>query len=74
MQEANGKRFELYLGGDKEQLMGWVQVHNGVIVIDYKDEYRYTTNSGNYLILPLGDALKLEFYGAYDRSKHKMPY
>ncbi len=74
MQAGKELGYELYLGGDKDQHIGWVEVHSGVIVINYKEEFKIIKKENNYLILPLGDSLKTEYYGAYDRSKHKMPY
>lgn len=71
--EPINNRRKLFLGGDMSQHIGWVEVHNGVNVIEYT-EREILKNTNTFLILQIGDSLKEECFGAYDRSKHKLPY
>lgn len=68
------KRSKLYLGGDRTQQIGWVEVYNGVNVITYTIEKEKIQNKNPFLILPIGNILTEECFGAFDRSKHKLPY
>ena len=67
-------KFKLYLGGDKDKHRGWVKVFSGVNVIEYEAEHQALRNTHTFMILPIGDVLHVECYGAFDRSKHKLPY
>ncbi|MCD6065146.1 MAG: hypothetical protein K0R82_3057 [Flavipsychrobacter sp.] len=69
-------RVKLFLAGDKDQHIGWVDVYNGVNVIEYiVDKRKIESSRGPLLILPLGDYRKEECcFGAYDQGKHKLPY
>ncbi|WP_276135118.1 hypothetical protein [Polluticoccus soli] len=69
-------RCKLFLAGDKDQHIGWVEVYNGVNVVEYiVDRNTIESSRGALLILSLGDSLKKdEYFGAFDVSKHKLPY
>lgn len=71
--EAIQNKMKLYLGGDKDKQIGWIRVFNGVNVIEYINEHQEYKHH-NFIILAIGDALKEEYFGAYDRTKHAMPY
>jgi hypothetical protein len=71
--ETGNRKRKLFLGGDRAQHIGWVAVHNGVNVIEYTDQHT-SHKADNFLILQIGDSLKEECFGAFDRSKHKLPY
>ena len=70
---SNTKR-KLFLGGDKDQHIGWVEVYNGVNVITYIVDKEEINRHRDLLILSIGNSLKEECFGAYDRTKHKLPY
>jgi hypothetical protein len=65
---------KLFLGGDKNQHIGWVEVYNGVNVIEYTVERDAIRQGRDFLILQIGDSLTEECFGAYDRSRHELPY
>lgn len=65
---------KLYLAGDQDHHIGWVQVYNGVNVIEYTEAHQVYKANNNFIILAIGDALKEEYFGAYDRTRHAMPY
>ncbi|MCD6065147.1 MAG: hypothetical protein K0R82_3058 [Flavipsychrobacter sp.] len=68
-------RSKLFLAGNKDQHIGWVEVYNGVNVIEYiVDKKKIESARGPLLILPIGDILKEECFGAFDTGKHKLPY
>lgn len=68
-------RSKLFLAGDKDQHIGWVEVYNGVNVIEYiVDKKKIESARGPLLILPIGDILKEECFGAFDLARHKLPY
>jgi hypothetical protein len=62
------------MGGDKSMHIGWVKVHSGVNVISYLPEFENLNGNNNFLILQIGDSLQTECYGAFDRTKHVMPF
>lgn len=68
------KRSKLYLGGDKLHHIGWVEVYNGVNVIEYTVDKESVQGKMPLLILPIGNILSEECFGAFDRGKHKLPY
>ncbi len=67
-------RSKLFLGGDKDKHIGWVDVYNGVHVIEYIVERSEIDPRGDLIILPIGNCLKEECFGAFDRTRHKLPY
>lgn len=69
-------RCKLFLAGNKDHHIGWVEVYNGVNVVEYiVDRKTFESTRGALLILPIGNALeKDEYFGAYDVGKHKLPY
>lgn len=74
MEEVLEQRSKLFLAGDKDQHIGWVEVYNGVNVIEYIVDKEQVHSGRPMLILPIGNILKEECFGAYDRSRHKLPY
>lgn len=74
MEQPSSQKMKLYLGGDTSSHIGWVQVYNGVNVIEYTEDHQAFKYNNNFIILALGDALKEEFFGAFDRTRHTMPY
>lgn len=68
------KRSKLYLGGDKLHHIGWVEVYNGVNVIEYTVDKESVQGKMPLLILPIGNIFTEECFGAFDRSKHQLPY
>jgi hypothetical protein len=73
-QQDNEMRSKLYFGGDKNQHIGWVEVYNGVNVIEYIVDKKDLHVKTELLILSIGDSLKEQCFGAFDRSKHSLPY
>lgn len=73
-QEIPQQKRKLYLGGDKTNHIGWVEVYNGVNVIEYTVDKESIQGRQPFIILPIGDSLKEECFGAFDRSRHQMPY
>ena len=67
-------RSKLFLAGDKDQHIGWVEVYNGVNVIEYIVDRKKIESNSPLLILPIGNILKEECFGAFDLGKHKLPY
>jgi|GEM_PF-4124402 hypothetical protein len=67
-------RSKLFLGGDKTQHIGWVEVYNGVNVIEYTVDKTLIKNMNTLVILPIGNIFTEEAFGAFDRNKHRMPY
>ena len=67
-------RSKLFLGGDKSQHIGWVKVYNGVNVIEYTVDKSLIEGLNTLVILPIGNIFTEEAFGAYDRSKHRLPY
>ena len=68
------KRSKLFLGGNMDQHIGWVSVYNGVNVIEYIVDKEDIRGRDHFIILSIGNALKEEFFGAFDRTRHKLPY
>ncbi len=65
---------KLFLGGDKDQHIGWVEVYNGVNVIEYTVDKDSIKQGRDFLILQIGDSLTEECFGAYERGRHELPY
>lgn len=75
MEQVPDTRSKLFLAGDKDQHIGWVAVYNGVNVIEYiVDKTMIGSGSRPLLILPIGDILKEECFGAFDLGRHRLPY
>lgn len=74
MENAPARRSKLFLAGDKDQHIGWVEVYNGVNVIEYIVDKEQVQNGRPLLILPIGNILKEECFGAFDRGRHKLSY
>ena len=72
--ENKDNKLKLFFGGNKDQHIGWVEVYNGVNVIEYTVDRKEIYSSRPLLILPIGDILKEECFGAFDLSRHKLPY
>jgi hypothetical protein len=72
MENAENKK-KLFFA-DTNQQIGWVQVYNGVNVIEYTVDKTSYQSDINLLILPIGDCLKEEIFGAFDPRKHVLPY
>jgi hypothetical protein len=72
-QVLDGKR-KLFLGSDKTQQIGWVEVYNGVNVIEYTVDKNTIKGNREFLILPIGNSLIEECFGAFERGKHQMPF
>ncbi|RYD58398.1 MAG: hypothetical protein EOP56_05650 [Sphingobacteriales bacterium] len=72
-QVLDGKR-KLFLGSDKTQQIGWVEVYNGVNVIEYTVDKNSIKGTREFLILPIGNSLVEECFGAFERGKHQMPF
>lgn len=68
------KKIKLYLGGNRDQQIGWVEVYNGVTVIEYTVDKNSIQGKTPFIILPIGNILKEESFGAFDRSRHPLPY
>lgn len=73
-QETKVNRGKLFLAGDKTQHIGWVEVYNGVNVIEYTVDKSVLEEMHTLVILPIGNIFTEECFGAYDRSRHQMPY
>jgi hypothetical protein len=73
-QRDNEIRSKLFFGGDKEMHIGWVEVFNGVNVIEYIVDKEQLQVKTELLILSIGDSLKEQCFGAFDRSRHTLPY
>jgi hypothetical protein len=74
MEQVPERRSKLFLAGNKDQHIGWVDVYNGVNVIEYIVDKEQVHSGRPMLILPIGNILKEECFGAYDRGRHKLPY
>ncbi len=72
--ESKKNRSKLYLGGDKSQHIGWVEVYSGVNVIEYTVDKEAVQGKRSFIILPIGNSLKEECFGAFDLSRHKLPF
>lgn len=74
MQKVLDRKHKLFLGGDTTQQIGWVEVYNGVNVIEYTVDKETIRGNKEFLILPIGNSLVEEYFGAFERGKHQMPY
>ena len=74
MEQRERKKSKLFLGGDQSQHIGWVEVYNGVNVIEYIVDKVTIEGQSPFVILAIGNSLKEEFFGAFDRTRHKMPF
>ncbi len=72
--ENQDNKLKLFFGGNKDQHIGWVEVYNGVNVIEYTVDRIEIYSSRPLVILPNGDILIGECFGAFDLSRHKLPY
>jgi hypothetical protein len=74
MEQAIDRKHKLFLGSDKTQQIGWVEVYNGVNVIQYTVDKNTIKGSKEFLILPIGNSLVEECFGAFERGRHQMPF
>jgi hypothetical protein len=74
MENISDTRSKLFLGGDKTKHIGWVEVYNGVNVIEYNLDNGQSKGFNNFMIIPIGNSLKEEAFGAFERGKHQLPY
>jgi hypothetical protein len=74
MENILDTRSKLFLGGDKNKHIGWVDVYNGVNVIEYNESNEQFKGFNNFMIIPIGNSLKEEAFGAFERGKHPLPY
>jgi hypothetical protein len=73
-QEMIEAKRKLFLGGDRTQQIGWVEVYNGVNVIQYTVDKNTIQGGRDFIILPIGNSLVEECFGAFERGKHQMPF